>query len=111
MESAGNSAHVLFGDSREPGVATTLAAAGHPVILVTAEPMEPRSHLAVVQIPQRPPAQRVILEALVMQILVAAAAAERAVNIDEFVFHNSDTKVPASASRSPDQAAAGAAPG
>ena len=110
MESAGNSAHVLFGDSRELGVAATLAAAGHPVILVTAEPMEPRRNLAVVQIPQRPPAQRAILEALVMQILVAAAAVERAVNIDEFVFHHSDTKVPASASRSPDVAAAAAYP-
>ena len=49
-------------------------------------------------------------EALVMQILVAAAAAERAVNIDEFVFHHSDTKVPARASGAPDEAAAGAAP-
>ena len=108
MESAGDSAHVLFGDSRELEVAATLAAAGHPVILVTAEPVEPRGNLAVVQIPRHAPAQRVILEALVMQILVAAAAAERAVDIDEFVFHHSDTKVPASAARSPDEAAAGA---
>jgi glucosamine--fructose-6-phosphate aminotransferase (isomerizing) len=110
MESAGNSAHVLFGDSREPEVAATLAAAGHPVILVTAQPLESCRDLSVVQIPHCPPAQRVILEALVMQILVAAAAAERAVNIDEFVFHHSDTKVPARASGAPDEAAAGAAP-
>jgi fructoselysine-6-P-deglycase FrlB-like protein len=113
MESAGDSAHVLFGDSRELEVAATLATAGHPVILVTAEPVAPRRNLAVVQIPRRPPAQRVILEALVMQILVAAAAAERAVNIDEFVFHHSDTKVPVSASRVPDEVlpAGGPAPG
>jgi glucosamine--fructose-6-phosphate aminotransferase (isomerizing) len=104
MESAGNTAHVLFGDSRETEVAATLAAAGHPVILVTAEPVESCRNLAVVQIPRRPPGERVILEALVMQILAAAAAAERAVDIDEFVFHHSDTKVPASASRSPDPA-------
>ena len=112
MESAGDSAHILFGDSREPEVAATLAAAGHPVILVTAELVEPGRNLAVVQIPRRPPAQRAILEALVMQILVAAAAAERAVEIDEFVFHHSDTKVPARAWQAPagDSAVAGTAP-
>jgi hypothetical protein len=31
-----------------------------------------------------------------MQILVAGVAERQAVNIEDFVFHNSDTKVPAS---------------
>jgi hypothetical protein len=66
-------------------------------VLVTSSPVEAARNLAVVQIPSRPPAQRVIFEALVMQILAAAVAGVRAVEIEEFVFHNSDTKVPVSA--------------
>jgi fructoselysine-6-P-deglycase FrlB-like protein len=93
MESAGDTVHVLFGDVREPAVADTLAAAGHQVILVTAEEVAPRPSLATVRLPRRPPAQRAILEALVMQILVAAVADLRAIDIEEFVFHHSDTKV------------------
>ena len=41
-------------------------------------------------------AQQAILEVLAMQILVAAVAERRGVDIEDFVFHNSDTKVPAS---------------
>jgi glucosamine--fructose-6-phosphate aminotransferase (isomerizing) len=56
-------------------------------------------NLATVRLPARPPVQRVILETLTMQILVAAVAEQRAIEIEEFVFHNSDTKVPAGSSR------------
>jgi fructoselysine-6-P-deglycase FrlB-like protein len=94
MESAGGSVHVLFGEAREAEVAATLAAAGHQVILVTSQDIGPGANLAVVRLPDRAPAQRVILEALAMQILVAAVAEQRAVEIEEFVFYNSDTKVP-----------------
>jgi fructoselysine-6-P-deglycase FrlB-like protein len=99
MESAGGGVHVLFGDARETEVAATLAEAGHQVILVTSQDVAPGRNLATVRLPARPPAQRVILEALVMQILVAAVAEQRAIEIEEFVFHNSDTKVPAGTSR------------
>jgi glutamine---fructose-6-phosphate transaminase (isomerizing) len=99
MESAGDSVHVLFGDTREIEVAATLAAAGHQVILVTSQDVTHRRNLATVRLPERPPAQRVILEALAMQILVAEVAEQRAIEIEEFVFHNSDTKVPAGSSR------------
>jgi fructoselysine-6-P-deglycase FrlB-like protein len=95
MESAGSGVHVLFGDSRELEVAATLAAAGHSVILLTSEELPASDNLAVVRVPRRPPAQRVVLEALVMQILAAAVADIRSVDIEEFVFHNSDTKVAA----------------
>jgi glucosamine--fructose-6-phosphate aminotransferase (isomerizing) len=95
MESAGDTVHVLFGDVREPAVADTLAVAGHQVILVTTADVESRRNLATVRLPQRPPAQRAILEVLVMQILVAAVADLLAVDIEEFVFHHSDTKVAA----------------
>jgi fructoselysine-6-P-deglycase FrlB-like protein len=99
MESAGDTVHVLFGDARETEVAATLAEAGHQAILVTSQDVASGRNLATVRLPARPPAQRVILEALVMQILVAAVAEQRAIEIEEFVFHNSDTKVPAGTSR------------
>ncbi|HUZ26158.1 MAG TPA: hypothetical protein VMV07_20585 [Streptosporangiaceae bacterium] len=110
MESAGDGVHVLFGGAREAEVASTLAAAGHQAILVTSEeevtpgegpaPVDPAAaspRLAIVALPPRPAAQRAILEVLVMQILVAAVAGRRGVDIEEFVFHHSDTKVPAQA--------------
>jgi fructoselysine-6-P-deglycase FrlB-like protein len=99
MESAGESVHVLFGDARESEVAATLAAAGHQVILVTTQDVADGRNLATVRLPALPPAQRVILEALAMQILVAEVAEQRAIEIEEFVFHASDTKVPAGSSR------------
>jgi glucosamine--fructose-6-phosphate aminotransferase (isomerizing) len=99
MESAGDSVHVLFGDTREIEVAATLAAAGHQVILVTSQDVAHRRNLETVRLPERPPTQRVILEALAMQILVAEVAEQRAIEIEEFIFHNSDTKVPAGSSR------------
>ena len=98
MESAGDSVHVLFGEAREAEVAATLAAAGHQAILVTTQATAAGPNLATVRLPARAPAQRVILEALAMQILVAAVAEQRAIEIEEFVFHNSDTKVPAGTS-------------
>jgi fructoselysine-6-P-deglycase FrlB-like protein len=101
MESAGDGVHVLFGDVREPAVAVMLAEAGHQVILVTVEDVGPRRHLATIRLPRRPPAQRAILEALLMQLLVAAVAEQRAVEIEEFVFHHPDTKVSAGTSSLP----------
>jgi glucosamine--fructose-6-phosphate aminotransferase (isomerizing) len=50
-----------------------------------------------VRLPKLPAPQRAILEALVMQQLVGAVADARGVDIEEFVFHNADTKVPADA--------------
>jgi glucosamine--fructose-6-phosphate aminotransferase (isomerizing) len=97
MESAGDSVHVLFGDAREADVAVTLADAGYQVILVTTLEAPSRGSLATVRLPPGPPAQRAILEVLVMQILVEAVAEVRGVDIEEFVFQHSDTKVPAGA--------------
>jgi glucosamine--fructose-6-phosphate aminotransferase (isomerizing) len=51
----------------------------------------------VVQLPKLPAAQRAVLEALVMQILVGAVAEVRGIEVEEFVFHNADTKVPVDA--------------
>ena len=97
MESAGNSVHVLFGGVREAEVAGTLAEAGHRAIVVTSDPgVDAGSLVAVVRLPGVSEAQQAILEVLAMQILVAAVAERRGVDIEDFVFHNSDTKVPAS---------------
>src|SRR5882757_6458272 len=95
MESAGGGVHVIFGDSREHAVADTLAYSGHKVILVTSEAVEAAPMLHPVRVPRLPAAQRAIIEILVAQILVEAVAEVRGVEVEEFVFHNSDTKVTA----------------
>ncbi|MEU6851620.1 hypothetical protein ABZ901_17050 [Actinacidiphila alni] len=95
MESAGGGVHVIFGDTRELDVAETLAGAGHRVILVTSEPVAAGPLLHPVTVPRLPAAQRAIIEILVTQILVAAVAEVRGVEVEEFVFHNSDIKVAA----------------
>lgn len=94
MESAGKGVHVLLGDTRELGVARTLSEAGHQVVLVSAEPVPEGPMLRTVQLPKLPAAQRAILEALFMQALVGEVAQVRGVDIEEFVFDNTDTKVP-----------------
>lgn len=93
MESAGDGVHVLFGGERELEVATTLSGAGHRVILVSTEDVPERELLQTVRVPAVPPSQRAILEALVLQAIVAEVANRRGVEIEEFVFHNTDTKV------------------
>jgi fructoselysine-6-P-deglycase FrlB-like protein len=93
MESAGNGVHVLFGDGRELETAGALAGAGHSVILVSSEDIPSVGSQHGVWLPARPAAQRAILEALVLQSLVEAVAGVRAVDIEEFVFENTDTKV------------------
>jgi glucosamine--fructose-6-phosphate aminotransferase (isomerizing) len=98
MESAGAGVHVLLGDTRELTVARTLADTGHQVILISAERVPPAPRLHSVRLPKLPASQRAILEALVMQSLVAGVAELHNIDIEEFVFHNADTKVPASPS-------------
>lgn len=100
MESAGASAHILFGDTREIELARTLARADHPVILVTARSIAEEPRLHVVNLPALRPSPRAVLEAIVMQVLTGAVAERNGVDVDAFVFFNADTKVeldPASA--------------
>jgi glucosamine--fructose-6-phosphate aminotransferase (isomerizing) len=93
MESAGDGVHVLLGDTRELEVARTLSDAGHQVLLLTAADVEAGPRLCTVRMPALPPAQRAIIEALFMQVLVGEVANLRGVEIEEFVFNNTDTKV------------------
>lgn len=100
MESAGGGVHVVFGDQRELDLASTLSQAGHHVILVTSEQLAATSTLHPVRVPRLPAAQRAAIEALVLQLLAGAVADARGVDIEEFVFHNADTKVDVSAGAS-----------
>jgi glucosamine--fructose-6-phosphate aminotransferase (isomerizing) len=95
MESAGDGVHVVLGDSRELDLAHTLSRAGHSVILISAEAITDEGRLQTVRLPKLPAAQRAVLEALVMQMMVAEVAEMRGIDVEEFVFQNSDTKVPA----------------
>lgn len=99
MESAGDGAHVLFGSDREHRVARTLSDAGHRVVLITTDDVESGKHLDVVRLPESSPNARAVLEALFLQGLVALVAESRGVEIEEFVFHNDDTKVESGAAQ------------
>ncbi|GHH72578.1 hypothetical protein GCM10018793_09840 [Streptomyces sulfonofaciens] len=93
MESAGGGVHVLFGGAREAAIAETLARSGHPAVLVTSEPGDGAPLVHRVPVPALPAAQRAVTEILVTQILVEAVAELRGVDVEEFVFHNTDIKV------------------
>lgn len=93
MESAGGGVHVLFGEHRELEAARMLAGAGHSAILITTADIPEESNLQTVRLPEVSPNQRAILEALVMQILVGEVATQAGVEIEEFVFFHTDTKV------------------
>lgn len=94
MESASEfSVHVVLGDEREHELAQVLGAAGHKVVLITAAPCAARDNVTVISLPVISTTQRAALEALVMQALVERVAALRGIEIEEFVFHNDDTKV------------------
>jgi fructoselysine-6-P-deglycase FrlB-like protein len=93
MESAGEGAHLILGDDRELEVARTLSSAGHRVIVVSSEPVAEGPRLRAVRLPKLPPSQRAVLEAIVMQVLVAELADLSGIDVEEFIFHNSDTKV------------------
>lgn len=95
MESAGHTVHILMGEEREIGLAQTLARAGHNTILLTGFDVPEEHDLHVVRIPTVSPAQRPILEALVLQSLAVEAALLRGLDPDAFVFFHTDTKVAA----------------
>ena len=92
-----DSAVVLFGDGRETTVPDRLLAAAVPVVLVTSAdevPTEGTSGLEVIRIaPQSQPLVRAVVEIVVAQLILAAAARRRGVPIDEFVFENLGTKL------------------
>lgn len=93
MESAGRGVHIIFGEEREVQLAQKLARAGHDVILVSPLDIDEENHLAHVAIPSLTPAQRPIVESLVMQTIAVETAIARGLDPDAFVFENNDTKV------------------
>lgn len=94
-----SAAVVLFGDGRETTVPDRLVAAGVPVVLITtadAVPAEGSDKLEIIRIPpQADPFVRAVVEIVVAQLLLAAAARTLGVPIDEFVFENLGTKLEA----------------
>lgn len=93
MESAGQGAHILFGDAREAELARTLARAGHETVFVSPLSIPEEKHLHHIALPNLSPAQRPILEAVVMQTIAVETAIGRGLDPDAFVFEHSDTKV------------------
>ncbi len=93
MESAGKGTHILFGDEREAQLARTLARAGHDTILISPLAVPEERHLHHIALPTLSPAQRQILEAVVMQTLAVETALARGLDPDAFVFEHNDTKV------------------
>ncbi|WP_214411147.1 SIS domain-containing protein [Sphaerisporangium fuscum] len=94
MESAGRTLHVVVGDGREVELARSLAGAGHLTLCVTSADVRPGGPLHVVPVPADAPLPvRTLLQTLVMQRLAGSLAAVRGVEIEDFVFDNTDTKV------------------
>jgi glucosamine--fructose-6-phosphate aminotransferase (isomerizing) len=93
MESAGDGVHIVLGDEREIALAQTLSSAGHQVVLVTSQDVPSTPWLTTVSLPRRHAAQRAVLEAAVMQAFANDMAVVRGIDVEEFVFHNADTKV------------------
>jgi glucosamine--fructose-6-phosphate aminotransferase (isomerizing) len=93
MESAGAGTHVVLGDDRELEMAQTLSSAGHRVIVVSSKAVAEGPRLRAVRLPKLPASQRAVLEAIVMQTLVAELAELSDIDVEQFVFHHTDTKV------------------
>ncbi|MFD6175885.1 MULTISPECIES: SIS domain-containing protein [unclassified Isoptericola] len=93
MESAGDTAHVLFGQGREVSVAASLAAAGHLTILASDAAGEVADGVEHVSLPPLPAAQRAVAEAAFAQAVAAAVAGRKNLDIESFVFDNVDTKI------------------
>jgi glucosamine--fructose-6-phosphate aminotransferase (isomerizing) len=94
MESAGETLHVVIGDGRELELARSLAGARHLTLCVTSAAVEPDEHLHVVRIPEGVSLPvRTVLETAVVQRLAGSLAQARGVEIEDFVFNNTDTKI------------------
>lgn len=93
MESAGGGVHLLFGGDRELAVAAMLADAGHRCVVVTPDGRALPRGVVGIPIPDRLPGQRALLEAAVLQSLVQTLAEDRGLDIEDFVFHHTDTKI------------------
>ncbi|WP_369372479.1 SIS domain-containing protein [Promicromonospora sp. Populi] len=93
MESAGGTLHVVLGADREVRLARSLAAAGHPTLLLTSADVAAEGPLHVVRLPEATEPVRVVLETVLLQALAGTLADLRGVAIEDFVFEHDDTKV------------------
>ncbi|MDR2929808.1 MAG: hypothetical protein LBV06_02710 [Propionibacteriaceae bacterium] len=93
MESAGTALHIVLGSGREIELATMLAGAGHPCLLLTHVVVPPQPHLTVIRLDDSIHlGEQVVASTMVMQSLAGAFAAVWGIDVEEFVFSNRDTK-------------------
>jgi glucosamine--fructose-6-phosphate aminotransferase (isomerizing) len=96
---ASGSGLVIFGDGREVSVARQAAEAGVPTVLVTAlsesaAGIAEHDNLTVLRLPAGVDTfARAIVETVVVQLIVLSRAAQTGIPVEEFLFHQDDTKL------------------
>lgn len=99
MESAGaGTGLVIFGDDRELDIVESQAEAGVAVVVVSSaaeERLDRLAHENVIVVPLEAATgfARVIAETVVIQVITEAAAAVRGITVEEFLYHQTDTKL------------------
>ncbi|WP_040163895.1 SIS domain-containing protein [Microbacterium gorillae] len=85
---------VAFGDGREADLARVVVGGGARAVLVTSDEVESSAALRVIRIPTGlSPFARAAVEAVVAQLIAAAAAEIRGVSMDEFLYDGLGTKI------------------
>jgi fructoselysine-6-P-deglycase FrlB-like protein len=91
---------VVFGDGRETGIPSSVLDAGVRVVLVTAAdpaavPGAGHANLTVVPLPQGLGVfERAVVETVIGQLAIAAAIEHKPFPLEEFLYHQDDTKLP-----------------
>lgn len=91
---------VIFGDGRELSIPSSVLDAGVPVVLVTAAdpatvPNAGHEKLTVVQLPSGLGVfERAVVETVIGQLAIAAAIEHKPYPLEEFLYHQDDTKLP-----------------
>jgi len=91
---------VIFGDGREVSIPSSVLDAGVPVVLVTAAdpatiPAAGHANLTVVPLPAGLGVfERAIVETVIAQLAIAAAIEHKPYPLEEFLYHQDDTKLP-----------------
>ncbi|WP_285115407.1 SIS domain-containing protein [Leifsonia sp. fls2-241-R2A-40a] len=91
---------VIFGDGRELSIPSSVLDAGVPVVLVTTAaatdvPGAGHANLTVVQLPAGLGVfERAVVETVIGQLAIAAAIEHKPYPLEEFLYHQDDTKLP-----------------
>ncbi|MGO4301316.1 SIS domain-containing protein [Leifsonia sp. RAF41] len=91
---------VVFGDGRELSIPSSVLDAGVPVVLITSAdpgsvPGAGRANLTVVQLPSGLGVfERAVVETVIGQLAIAAAIQHKPYPLEDFLYHQDDTKLP-----------------